>query len=129
MWRSKMARFTVSAAAWCAFTLMVLATGSMNLAQDVAPSISPSRPIPGGLAPKMQVKLIKSAKDEKVYAVILHAGDEALSGLTDFAAQYHIADAHFTATARSAELHWAGLTWSTSSTTPFRSWSNARSSP
>lgn len=74
-------------------------------------SISPSRPIPTGLAPNMQVKLVGSSKSEKVYAVIFHSGDEALSGLTDFAAQYHITDAHFTAigAVSGATLGWLDL--------------------
>jgi predicted DNA-binding protein with PD1-like motif len=58
--------------------------------------ISPSRPVPAGLAPRMQVKLVKDAPEEKVYAVIFYRGDEALSGLTDFALKYNVGDAHFT---------------------------------
>ncbi len=82
------------------------------IAQDApADSISPSRPIPTGLAPNMQVKLVKSSRDEKVYAVIFHSGDEALSGLTDFAIQNHIVDAHFTAIGAisGATLGWLDL--------------------
>ncbi len=59
--------------------------------------ISPSRPVPTGKAPGMQVKLVKDTPGEKVYAVIFHKGDEALSGLTDFAIQHKVEDAHFTA--------------------------------
>jgi len=58
--------------------------------------ISPSRPVPTGKAPQMQVKLVKDSPDEKVYAVIFYKGDEALSGLTDFAIEHKIGDAHFT---------------------------------
>jgi predicted DNA-binding protein with PD1-like motif len=58
--------------------------------------ISPSRPVPVGNAPGMQVKLVKDSPGEKVYAVIFRKGDEALSGLTDFAIQYKVEDAHFT---------------------------------
>ncbi len=70
--------------------------------------ISPSRPVPTGKAPHMQVKLVKDAPDEKVYAVIFYRGDEALSGLTDFAIQHKIQDAHFTAIGAisSATLAW-----------------------
>jgi predicted DNA-binding protein with PD1-like motif len=60
------------------------------------PFISPSRPVPPGNAPGMQVKKVKDSHDEKVYAVIFYKGDEVLSGLTDFAIQYKIEDAHFT---------------------------------
>jgi uncharacterized protein len=58
--------------------------------------ISPSRPVPTGKAPHMQVKQIKDSPEEKVYAVIFYRGDEALSGLTDFVIQNKIEDAHFT---------------------------------
>ncbi len=59
--------------------------------------ISPSRPVPTGQAPGMQVKLVSKRGSEKVYAVIFRKDDEVLSGLTDFAIQNHIGDAHFTA--------------------------------
>lgn len=58
--------------------------------------ISPSRPVPTGKAPGMQVKLVKDSPEEKVYAVIFHKGDEALSGITDFAMKNNVQDAHFT---------------------------------
>jgi predicted DNA-binding protein with PD1-like motif len=59
--------------------------------------ISPSRPVPVGKAPGMQVKMLKDTPEEKVYAVIFQKGDEALSGLTDFAIEHKVEDAHFTA--------------------------------
>jgi uncharacterized protein len=58
--------------------------------------ISPTRPIPTGKAPSMQVKLVKNTPEEKVYAIVFLKGDEVLSGLTDFAAKYNVGDAHFT---------------------------------
>jgi uncharacterized protein len=58
--------------------------------------IQPTRPVPTGLAPHMQVKLVHQQSGERVYAVIFSKGDEVLSGLTDFAKQYHVGDAHFT---------------------------------
>jgi len=58
--------------------------------------IPPSRPVPTGEAPHMQAKLVKNSADEQVYAVIFYRGDEALSGLTDFAIKHKIEDAHFT---------------------------------
>jgi hypothetical protein len=58
--------------------------------------ISPARPIPTGKAPSLQVKLVKDTPEEKVYAIVFLKGDEVLSGLTDFAAKYQVADAHFT---------------------------------
>jgi hypothetical protein len=44
----------------------------------------------------MQVKLVKDTPEEKVYAVVFSKGDEAMSGLTDFALKYGVGDAHFT---------------------------------
>jgi predicted DNA-binding protein with PD1-like motif len=78
--------------------------------QDDA-TISPSRPVPVGKAPGLQFKLIKDAPDEKVYAIVLRAGDEALSGLTDFAIAHNIKDAHFTAigAAETATLAWLDI--------------------
>ncbi len=73
--------------------------------------ISPSRPVPVGKAPGMQVKLVKDTAEEKVYAVILHKGDEALSGLTDFVIQHKVQDAHFTGigAVSGATLAWLDL--------------------
>jgi predicted DNA-binding protein with PD1-like motif len=94
----------------CTLALLLL-PAHLTWAQAVPQIISPSQPIPTGLAPGMQIKLVKSSPDEKVYAVIFHSGDEALSGLTDFAARYRIEDAHFTAIGamRSATLGWLDL--------------------
>jgi predicted DNA-binding protein with PD1-like motif len=59
----------------------------------------------------MQVKRLKDTPEEKIYAVIFRKGDEALSGLTDFAIQNKIEDAHFTAigAVSSATLAWLDL--------------------
>jgi len=84
--------------------LAALATLSTAQAQNPAqaqassePSlIDPSRPIPSGKAPGMQVKLVKDTPEEKTYAIVFLKGDEALSGLIDFAIKYKIFDAHFT---------------------------------
>ena len=59
--------------------------------------ISPVQPVPTGKAPGMAAKLVKDTPEEKVYVVIFHKGDEALSGLTDFAIEHKVEDAHFTA--------------------------------
>jgi predicted DNA-binding protein with PD1-like motif len=70
--------------------------------------VSPSRPVPTGMAPGMEIKLVKDTPEEKIYAVIFHKGDEALSGLTDFAIKHKVGDAHFTAigAVSSATLAW-----------------------
>lgn len=80
--------------------VVLLGLGS-GLAQEGAQewagdTIQPTRPIPVGKAPGMRVKLVQDTAGEKVYAVIFRKGDEVLSGLTDFALQYHVGDAHFT---------------------------------
>jgi predicted DNA-binding protein with PD1-like motif len=78
----------------------VLLTTASSRAQaprpEVSNEINPARPIPTGLAPNMQVKLLKDSPDEKVYVVVFLKGDEVLSGLTDFATKYNVTDAHFT---------------------------------
>jgi imidazolonepropionase-like amidohydrolase/predicted DNA-binding protein with PD1-like motif len=58
--------------------------------------ISPSHPIEYGKAPGMKVQLIRDG-DAKEYAVIFAKGDEAFSGLMEFAKKYHVASGHFTA--------------------------------
>lgn len=70
--------------------------------------ISPSRPVPTGKAPHMQVKLVKDTPEEKVYAVVFYKGDEALSGLTDFVITHKIEDAHFTGV---GAINGATLAW------------------
>jgi len=64
--------------------------------QAEAGMISPSQPVPVGKAPGMKWQLVKDTPGEKVYAVIFYKGDEALSGLTDFAIANNVKDAHFT---------------------------------
>ena len=83
--------------------------GAQVASEDI---LSPSRPVPVGMAPGMQIKLIKDSPAEKVYAVIFYKGDEVLSGLTDFAIQHHVMDAHFTAIGATsgATLAWLDVT-------------------
>jgi uncharacterized protein len=50
-----------------------------------------------GKAPGMQIQLLNESDGRKEYAVIFGKGDEAFSGLTEFAEKYHITSAHFTA--------------------------------
>ncbi len=59
----------------------------------------------------MQYKLVKDTPEEKIYAVVFHKGDEALSGLTDFALQTGSRDAHFTGigAVSGATLAWLDL--------------------
>lgn len=59
--------------------------------------VSPSEAVPRGKAPKMQVQLLNPGELTKRYAVIFYQGDEAFSGLLEFAEKYHVTSAHFTA--------------------------------
>jgi hypothetical protein len=59
--------------------------------------VSPSQAGPKGKAPKMQVQLLARGDQTQQYAVIFYQGDEAFSGLQEFAEKYHVTSAHFTA--------------------------------
>jgi hypothetical protein len=59
--------------------------------------VSPSEAVPTGKAPKMQVQLLNPGEPAKQYALIFYQGDEAFSGLLEFAENYHVTSAHFTA--------------------------------
>ena len=89
-----------------AFSAVFCSYGEAQLPDDSL--ISPSRPVPVGKAPRMQVKVVKDSPEEKVYAIVFYKGDDALSGLTDFAIQHKIEDAHFTGIGAisSATLAW-----------------------
>jgi uncharacterized protein len=83
-------------------TLCVLAvigvTSMIGYSQKTASEyVSPSEAVPTGRAPKMQVQLLNPGEPTKQYAVIFYQGDEALSGLLEFAEKYQVTSAHFTA--------------------------------
>jgi predicted DNA-binding protein with PD1-like motif len=59
--------------------------------------VAPEQAVPRGKAPKMQVELLNPGKATKQYVVIFYQGDEAFSGLLEFAEKYHVTGAHFTA--------------------------------
>src|ERR1700691_1804410 len=59
--------------------------------------VAPEQAVPRGKAPKMQVELLNPGVATKQYAVIFYQGDEAFSGLLEFAEKYHVTSAHFTA--------------------------------
>src|ERR1700719_3449782 len=70
--------------------------------------VSPSEAVPRGKAPKMLVQLLSAEEPTKQYAVIFYQGDEAFSGLLEFAEKYHVTSAHFTAI---GALNGATLGW------------------
>jgi uncharacterized protein len=81
----------------CVLVLIGIA-GLMGYSQEKGSEyVSPSEAVPRGKAPKMQVQLLTSEEPTKQYAVIFYQGDEAFSGLLEFAEQYHVTSAHFTA--------------------------------
>jgi hypothetical protein len=59
--------------------------------------LKPAQLIPAGQAPAMKEKLLSDHGGQQEYAVIFYKGDEALSGLTQFAQEHHVKSAHFTA--------------------------------
>jgi uncharacterized protein len=79
------------------FVLIGIA-GSMGYSQEKAGEyVSPSEAVPRGKAPRMQVQWLNPGEATKQYAVIFYQGDEAFSGLVEFAEKYHVTSAHFTA--------------------------------
>lgn len=77
--------------------LMGLATVVGFSQENSTEYVSPSKAVPTGKAPKMQVQLLNPGAETKQYAVIFYEGDEAFSGLLEFAQKYHVTSAHFTA--------------------------------
>ncbi len=78
--------------------LLVGSTTVKGLSQNMADEyVSPSAAVPKGKAPRMQVQLLSFEQPTKQYAVIFYQGDEAFSGLLEFAEKYQITSAHFTA--------------------------------
>jgi predicted DNA-binding protein with PD1-like motif len=73
-------------------------SGVVGYSQETASEyVSPSDAVPTGKAPKMQVQLLNPGEPTKQYAVIFYQGDEAFSGLLEFAEKYQVTSAHFTA--------------------------------
>jgi hypothetical protein len=81
----------------CVLFLVWLATMNGQTQGATDEYVSPSEPVPRGKAPRMQVQLLNPGESTKQYAVIFYKGDEAFSGLSEFAEKYHVTSAHFTA--------------------------------
>ncbi len=70
----------------------------MGHSQETASEyVAPSQAVPKGKAPRMQVRLLNTGEPTKQYVVIFYTGDEAFSGLLEFAEKYRVTSAHFTA--------------------------------
>ena len=91
-----------------ALMLVFCLTAALGYSQDLdSEYVAPVHPVPRGVAPGMKVQLLKSGT-EREYAVIFAKGDEAFSGLQEFAEKYQIQSAHFTAI---GALNGATLAW------------------
>src|ERR1700676_2668955 len=89
--------------------VLIGVTTIIGYSQETASEyVSPSEAVPRGKAPKMQVQLLNPGEPTKQYAVIFYQGDEAFSGLLEFAQKYHVTSAHFTAI---GALNGATLGW------------------
>src|ERR1700733_1222348 len=78
--------------------VLIGVTTMIGYSQETASEyVSPSEAVPSGKAPKKQVQLLNPGEPTKQYAVIFYQGDEAFSGLLEFAEKYHVTSAHFTA--------------------------------
>jgi|SRR5450755_102168 predicted DNA-binding protein with PD1-like motif len=78
--------------------VLIGVTTMIGYSQETASEyVLPEETAPRGQAPKMQVQLLNPGEPTKRYAVIFYQGDEAFSGLLEFAEKYHATSAHFTA--------------------------------
>jgi len=81
----------------CVLVLIGISAVMVHSQDTAAEYVAPSEAAPRGKAPKMQVQLLNLGEPTKQYAVIFYQGDEAFSGLLEFAEKYHVTSAHFTA--------------------------------
>ena len=92
----------------CGLSLIGIAATMAHSDEASSEYVSPSEAVPRGKAPKMQVQLLNPGEPTKRYAVIFYQGDEAFSGMLEFAVKYHVTSAHFTAI---GALNGATLGW------------------
>lgn len=89
--------------------VLIGVTTLIGCSQETASEyVSPAEAVPRGKSPKMQVQLLNPGEPTKQYAVIFYQGDEAFSGLLEFAEKYQVTSAHFTAI---GALNGATLGW------------------
>ena len=81
----------------CLSLLIGVAAVMVHSQQNASEYVAPSEAVPRGKAPRMQAQLLNPGDQTKQYAVIFYQGDEAFSGLLEFAEKYHVTSAHFTA--------------------------------
>ncbi len=76
--------------------LLIGIAGLMGYSQEKANEyVSPSEAVPRGKIPKMQIQLLNPGEPAKQYAVIFYQGDEAFSGLSQFADKMPASHANF----------------------------------
>lgn len=77
----------------------VLLTAGTSVAAQAQEYVSAAagKPVELGKAPGMKVKLLSTAGPVKTYVLVFVKGDEVMSGLTEFAQQYHVTSAHYQA--------------------------------
>src|SRR5271157_4276321 len=92
----------------CLLLLIGVAAVMVHSQQTASEYVAPSEAVPRGKAPRMQVQLLNPGDQTKQYAVIFYQGDEAFSGLLEFAEKYKVTGAHFTAI---GALNRATLAW------------------
>jgi predicted DNA-binding protein with PD1-like motif len=98
----------ITAKRFAHMSVFCLAT-TLAYSQDLdSEYVSPVHPVPRGQAPGMKIQLLKGGMENMEYAVIFAKGDEAFSGLQEFAEKYQIQSAHFTAI---GALNGATLAW------------------
>jgi len=81
----------------CALLIIGLTTTMGQSQETNSEYVAPPDAGPKGKAPRMQVQLLNPGEKTQQYAVIFYQGDEAFSGLLEFAQKYHVTSAHFTA--------------------------------
>ena len=79
------------------FIFIVLLVLSVQLTAIAQTFVSPTQPVETGKAPGVKVKLLSTNGDTKTYVLVFSPGDEVRSGLNDFAQQYKVKSAHYTA--------------------------------
>src|SRR5437773_9896856 len=81
----------------CALLLGRIAIATAHSQDKDSEYVAPLDAGPKGKAPRMKVQLLNAGEPTKQYAVIFYQGDEAFSGMLEFAQKYHVTSAHFTA--------------------------------
>src|SRR5271170_6749304 len=82
------------------FSLLLLTANHLHaqtVTEGASSYVSPSQIPRTGHAPGMKVQLLSDQGGQKDYALIFSTGDDAYTGLYEFAEKYHVTSAHFTA--------------------------------